>query len=195
MHQVAAVIFDMDGTITAPLLDFAAIRDEVGIAPGEPLLESMARMTPHARRRANSIICRHEIAAAKASTLNQGVSEVLRLLKAGGIKTAILTRNSRQSTRIVLARHKLHFDAIITREDALPKPDPDGVHAAAEMMGVCTRRCLVVGDVEFDIEAGRAAGAATVLLNAAGRRYKTTADFEITSIRQLTDVIESLSDA
>ena len=45
-----AVIFDMDGTLTKPCLDFDAIRAEMGLS-GEPILEAMARMTPDERAR------------------------------------------------------------------------------------------------------------------------------------------------
>ncbi len=60
------------------------------------------------------------------------------------------------------------FQVIVSRDDdARPKPDPDGVLLAARRMGVPAEELLVVGDFVFDIFAGRAAGAFTVLLQAA----------------------------
>jgi len=56
------------------------------------------------------------------------------------------------------------FSVIITRENAIPKPDPEGVHKAAEAMGIKPQELLVVGDFLFDIMAGQTAGAHTALI-------------------------------
>ena len=37
----AGVVFDLDGTITRPRLDFEAIRTEIGLAPDLPILEQL----------------------------------------------------------------------------------------------------------------------------------------------------------
>ena len=48
---IKAVIFDLDGTITEPFLDFDAIRREIGLSPeAGTLLEAMEKMT--SRRKA-----------------------------------------------------------------------------------------------------------------------------------------------
>jgi phosphoglycolate phosphatase-like HAD superfamily hydrolase len=52
----------------------------------------------------------------------------------------------------------------MTRDDSLPKPHPDGVHKACERMGLAASELMVVGDFRFDVLAGKAAGACTVLL-------------------------------
>ena len=42
---IRAVIFDLDGTITEPYLDFDAIREEIGLGKnGGPVLEAMEKM-------------------------------------------------------------------------------------------------------------------------------------------------------
>ena len=53
---------------------------------------------------------------------------------------------------------------MVSREDAAPKPHPAGVRLAATALGVEVRAMLMVGDFRHDIQAGRAAGAMTVLL-------------------------------
>ena len=42
--MAGAVIFDLDGTLTIPLLDFNRIRQEIGISDGFPILEALATM-------------------------------------------------------------------------------------------------------------------------------------------------------
>ena len=191
--HVRAVIFDMDGTITVPALDFPRMKAEIGLPPEEGLLESLRRLRPGERAAAEEILLRHETAAARASVLNDGVPATLSALAAMGIRTAILTRNCRSSADIVMEKHGLRFDALVTREDCAPKPRPDGLHIAAARMGVDMSACVMVGDYEFDVEAGRAAGALTVLYAPGGHNFRTVPDFEIRHMRQLVEIIRDLN--
>ena len=63
LHR-SAIIFDLDGTITKPYLDFDAIRREIGIASGT-ILEAMQGMEAAERLRAQAIVLRHEWEAAR----------------------------------------------------------------------------------------------------------------------------------
>jgi HAD superfamily hydrolase (TIGR01549 family) len=76
-----AVLFDMDGTLTAPWLNFAKIRAEIGIGE-KAILEAIMAMAGDARRAAEAILHRHEEEAAEGSTLNDGCREVLAWLEA-----------------------------------------------------------------------------------------------------------------
>ena len=158
-----AVLFDMDGTITRPVLDFDAIRAEIGIAP-EPILEAMERMSAAARARAETILLRYEAAAAAQSELSDGAAETVRTLAAHGIATALLTRNSRASVRTVLEKHGLSFGHVYTREDGPLNPSPEPVLAICRALDVPPSATLMVGDYLFDILAGQAAGARTALV-------------------------------
>jgi HAD superfamily hydrolase (TIGR01509 family) len=160
-----AVIFDLDGTVTEPYLDFALIREEIGLRPeAGPILEAMDRMTEGPRRRAEAILLRHEAEAAEVSILNDGARDLLQWLHRNAIQTAILTRNSRESARKVLTRHALRFDVVRTREDGSFKPSPEPVWAICRQLGVQPRDSWVVGDYLFDVQSGRAAGTRTALL-------------------------------
>lgn len=157
------VIFDMDGTITRPFLDFARIRAEIGLP--EPLLESMLALPPGpARDRAFAVLERFEEEAAAASELNDDVPEVLEFLVSRATPAALVTRNSRQSVRRVLERHALDFRVVMTRDDAPAKPRPEPLWLICERLGVPPARTLMVGDFRLDIVAGRAAGTRTALL-------------------------------
>jgi HAD superfamily hydrolase (TIGR01509 family) len=158
-----AVIFDMDGTLTKPYLDFNAIRAEMGLAR-EPILEAMERMSPQERAHADAVLIRHEAEAAEHSELNDGATETVRRLEQAGILTALLTRNSRASVATTLAKHALTFDSIYAREDGPLKPSPVPVTTLCERLGVPPSDTLMVGDYLFDIQAGKAAGAHTALV-------------------------------
>ena len=72
-----AVIFDLDGTLADSLLDFDAIRAEIGLAPGLPILEQLADATPAERARAEEIMRRHERTAIAGATLTDGCANLL----------------------------------------------------------------------------------------------------------------------
>jgi HAD superfamily hydrolase (TIGR01509 family) len=156
-----AILFDMDGTLTRPLLDFPQIKAEMGIG-NRPILEALAELDPARRAAAQSILHRHEEEASANSTLNPGCAELLEWLNRHRIQVALVTRNSRRSVRTVLERHGLRIDVLITRDDALPKPDPAPLRLACARLDVNQAEAWMVGDGVYDIQAGVAAGIATV---------------------------------
>lgn len=187
--MLRGIIFDMDGTLTKPNVDFAAIEQEIGAKVGF-IIDYAERSTPEERKRALDILERYEAQAAMESELNEGVVEMLEFISKKQLKKALLTRNSRKSVETVLRKHKLHFEFIVSREDTKPKPAPDPIFLLSKKMNIHTDHLLMVGDYKYDILCGKAAGTKTVLL-----RYKeyieteVTPDFEINSIREIIDLI------
>ena len=182
---IKAVIFDLDGTITEPFLDFDAIRREIGLTPDDAtLLEAMEKMTPPQRKRAMDIIERHEAKAVEESTLNDGAAELLDKLCAGGIKIGILTRNKRSNAIAIAQKHNLEFDAIFDREDGPVKPDAFGVLWLCKRFGVLPTETIVVGDYLYDVLAAKAAGAIAVLLknHPKADEFAKHADFAIAKL-------------
>ena len=178
----------MDGTITQPLLDFDAIRAEIGITG--PILEAIAQMDESSRRRANVILNRHEERAAVESELNDGCRELLAEIAARNLPTAIITRNSRPRIDIVLERHALSFDVLICRDAAPPKPDRRAITTACAALGVLPSETWMIGDGHHDIEAGNAADAATIWVS-----HGLARDFEAVpamTIQGLSELIGAL---
>ena len=186
----SAVIFDFDGTLTEPYLDFDVIRAEIGI-PSGPILEAMEKMDEAPRRRAEQIIRRYEWEAARNATLQEGAVEVLAACRAAGMPVAILTRNARETLDLVLARYGFVVDAVRTREDAPIKPSPEPVLSLCEELSTEPRRSWVVGDYLFDIMSGQAAGAHTVLMIGNGSRpaFAEQADHVIRRLWELLPIL------
>jgi len=189
---IKAVIFDLDGTITQPYFDFDAIRDEIGLARDSgPLLESMEKMNPQLRRKAEKILFIHEQKAVIESKLNTGAEQTLSALRAAGIHIGILTRNKRGNAYAIAQKHKLKFDAVIGREDGPVKPDAFGVIELCRQFSVKPQDTLLVGDYLFDLLCAKSAGAVAVLLanhNQAGKFVKH-ADFSIENIGGILEII------
>ena len=191
--KVSAVIFDLDGTITRPYLDFDLIRAEIGEVEG-PILEAMEQMSATGRQRALEILHRHELGAAENSQLNPGVREVFSWLRERQCFIGLITRNQRDSVERVCARHQIRFDGVVTREDGPVKPDSFGVIKFCREMGVPPEQTVVVGDYLFDLISGRRAGAKSVLL-ATQQNYQDfrhEADYVISSLEQLPEIISQI---
>jgi HAD superfamily hydrolase (TIGR01549 family) len=183
-----AVIFDLDGTLTVPLLDFDAIRAEIGLVEDRPILEQLAGADEGLRLRSEEILRRHERVAMERATLAEGCAELLARLRSRAIPHGILTRNTREAVELFMRRFDLAFHGVYTREDGPVKPSPSGVLALCRGFAIDPADTLVVGDYKFDILAGRAAGCRTALVIAEPPRELTAwgpPDRVIASLREL----------
>ena len=189
---IKAVIFDLDGTITQPYLDFDAIREDMGLPKDSgPILESMLKMNPRQRRRLEEILHKHEQKAVTESTLNPGARETLESLRQAGILIGILTRNLRANALAIARKHNLQFDAVLGREEGPAKPDAFGVMQICREFGVEPPETMLVGDYLFDLLCAKAAGAVAVLLanHSQADDFAEHADFCIENIRQILQII------
>jgi HAD superfamily hydrolase (TIGR01509 family) len=196
-----AVLFDFDGTLTLPgALDFEGLRTALGCAAGTSILEFIDALPSEAERsRAHAILDGFEEAAARDSFPNTGAEELVWTLAERGLGRAILTRNTMASIRQALKNFpslsESDFTAILTREsEGRPKPHPDGVLKAARLLGVRPAEMLVVGDFVYDIAAGKAAGAPTVLVTngQATPDYDPSPDFTIRALPDLLGLLPTI---
>jgi len=185
------VIFDMDGTLIEPLIDFAALREELGIDPRDGILESIERMPADQGRAARAHLLGRELAAARQAQLLPGAVEVCRKIRQAGMKTALLTRNAREAVQIVLERFdRLRFDLTRSREYGPIKPGPDGVLRACEALEADPSRTACVGDFHYDITAANEAGAVSILLiHGSEPDYAEQADHRIHSLHELPGIL------
>jgi len=189
-----AVIFDLDGTLTTLEVDFTQLRRELGIDTGA-VWEAIVAMADPDRQRAERVLLDAELRGARLCELMPKAGQVLGELSRMNVPCAILTRNCRRAVDIVLDRHGLVVQAVLAREDALMKPDPDGVIELARRLDVDPAGTLVVGDYIFDIQAGQRAGATTVLYahNDPPPDYATLADYVISDLYELLDIVKQLT--
>ena len=195
MAQVRGIIFDLDGTLVDSRLDFDAMRHEMGLPTGIPILEGLAAIPDGLdRERMLDVLRRHELRGADESVPFEGVLEFLGHVNDMGISTAVLTRNSRETTERTLKRWGLSFSQIVTRDDAPPKPDPTGNRLIAERWGLPVHQIIVIGDYLFDLQAGKRAGMRSVLF-APGETpiYANEADFILRDFRKAVELLDKLA--
>src|SRR5918994_278619 len=81
-----ALLFDMDGTLTAPALDFPAIKAAMGIPVQRPILEALAEMPADQRAVAEARLHEYEDRAALESKLNRGCDSLIEWVIKGKFK-------------------------------------------------------------------------------------------------------------
>ena len=182
-HLTKGVLFDLDGTLTYPgAIDFPAVKREMNCPRDRPILEFLETLPPNRRVRLMETLKRKEEEAADRSISNEGAERCLAVLKREGILFGIITRNSLSSVTRVLNRFEKisagDFAVVITRDDARPKPHPEGVLEAARRLNLAPHELMVVGDFRFDVIAGKRAGAVAVLLTNNGESTMEPGDPE-----------------
>jgi HAD superfamily hydrolase (TIGR01509 family) len=184
--EFQGVIFDMDGTLIEPLLDFARLRGELCVRPGVGILEALAAMDPAEAEPRMRTLMRRELDAARSAELHPGAAETLGAIGAAGLKTALLTRSFAEAMNVVIERFDLRFDLAWSRENGPIKPEPDGILRACRTLGIEPAATACVGDFKYDMEAANAAGAIGILL-ARGERpdFAHLARHVITELDQL----------
>jgi HAD superfamily hydrolase (TIGR01509 family) len=162
--MIRGIVFDLDGTLVDSRLDFAQMRADMDLPPGQPILEAIELLAAAEAERCRGILHRHELAGAERATLLPGVAPLWAELEQRGVALAIATRNSRRIAEATLARIGLAVELLLTRDDGPIKPAPWPVLFACQQWRFEPREVAMIGDYVFDIECGRAAGSRTVLL-------------------------------
>jgi hydrogenase expression/formation protein HypE len=169
--RLDGVIFDFDGTLTLPgALDFAALHAAMGCPREIGLIEFLANISDAGVRAGKeAILLAAEVEASERSRPNDGATELVAFLRANQVPMAIITRNSRAAVDVAFEHlpeiDPRWFRVVLTRDLPVnPKPFPDAIHLAARELGVVEAHLLMIGDHDFDIEAGRRAGTITMFL-------------------------------
>lgn len=128
-----------------------------------------------------------------------GVPETLRLLKARGLKMAIVS-----TKRCETITHGLElmgvsdiFDVMVGLEEVKnPKPDPEPVLLALEQLGSSRDEALMIGDNSHDIEGGKNAGVRTagVAWSAKGEAFLATYNPDF-MLQHISDLLELTKEA
>ena len=181
---LAAVLFDMDGTLidTEKLWD-VALRELATLYGGE--LSDAARTAMLGSDAANTMrlmsedLGRPDIdAEAGAAWLDArvnelfaagvpwrpGARELVAAVRAAGVPTALVTNTSRAVVDVALQTLGVdNFDVVICGDEvAFTKPHPEHYRAAAVALGVDPARCVAIEDSPTGITSALAAGCAVL---------------------------------
>ncbi|HOV27022.1 MAG TPA: HAD-IA family hydrolase [Pseudobacteroides sp.] len=126
----------------------------------------------------------------------EGIGTLLESIKSNGIKLGLFTGRSRRATEIVLKKLSFRemFDILLTGDDTTkPKPDPEGIEKALELLSADKESSLYVGDFDVDILASRAAGVKSALAlwasSSDDRLNELKPDYSLKTPQELIDII------
>lgn len=195
-HQILARrcwIFDLDGTLTVPVHDFPAIRVALGMTDADPdILRFIASLSAAEAAAKQALLMEIEYALAAKTSASPGAIELLERLQRRGTKVGILTRNTREIALHTLGMIGLgsYFSpgTILGREEAVPKPHPEGIEKLLSVWGSAPQEAVMVGDYLFDLQVGRAAGTATIHVDQSGSfRWPELADLAVLTLEELAE--------
>lgn len=176
--RLRAAVFDFDGTLARPALDFPLMKRRIGelastligtpvIPGGLPALEWIEALcvlmtsaqAADFRRNSHSLIEGMEREAAARTSLFEFVRPMLSRLSERGVALAVITRNSRQAVEAVFPDASRYLAAVLAREDvAAVKPDPAHLLSALGLLDASPGEALMVGDHPLDVLTARRAG-------------------------------------
>ena len=194
LKDVKHWVFDMDGTLTLAVHDFAAIRVALAIAPEDDILTHLNGLPADEAAAKHAWLLEHERELALASTAAPGAVELVRELAARGYRLGVLTRNAQELAYITLKAIGLDEcfapQDVLGRENAAHKPVPDGLLLLAKAWQVQPSSMVMVGDYRFDLECGRAAGSQTVLVNVPDNPWPELTDWHAKDCRDLHRLVK-----
>jgi len=183
---VRAVLFDLDGTLADTAGDLAnavnAVRHDRGLPPvpvdavrlhassgARGMLGAGMGVTPdhpdYPLLR-DAFLAHYAAGLARTTRLFDGVDALLSALDARAIRWGVVTNKAERFTRPVTAALGLAArTSVIVSGDTTPhaKPHPAPLLHAAALLDVDAADCVYVGDDLRDVEAGNAAGMATLV--------------------------------
>lgn len=186
--MIKAVLFDLDGTLADTARDLGAALNRLLAEehlPPQPY-EAVRPIASHGARGLVSLgfgidkthprfeeyrlrfLDQYDQDFSSYTTLFDGINELLLALDARGLKWGIVTNKPMRFTdRLVPALPFAIPPAAVVSGDTVgvAKPDPAPMLHAAALIDTDPAHCLYVGDAERDIQAGRAVGMRTVLVN------------------------------
>jgi phosphoglycolate phosphatase len=193
-QPLAAVLFDLDGTLLDTVADIALALNRTlsdygcGALAENEVRRMIGRGSPILIERAAAAQGRAIDAATQAvmverffhhygelEELNQdsarpfaGAAELLQALHGAGVRIAVVTNKQHRFAASLLARLGLGewVDAVVGGDTcARRKPDPQPLLFACETLKVAASNTLMVGDSVNDVQAARAAGIPVVCVS------------------------------
>jgi HAD superfamily hydrolase (TIGR01549 family) len=187
-------VFDLDGTLTLPVHDFSFIRQVLGVPPGKDILGYLASLPDAEAQPLHEKLNSIETELVGRAEPAPGTIRFIQILYRRGARIGILTRNTQD-----VAAKTLDFlgiggyfpkECVLGRDEAPPKPDPEGLFRLCRMWNTMPGDMVMVGDYLFDLQTGRNAGAATIHVDRTRRFiWPELADIAVGTLDELLEML------
>jgi HAD superfamily hydrolase (TIGR01509 family) len=178
----AAVLFDMDGTLVDSEKVWDVALNELAVREAGRRLSTRARQEMIGSSMVTSMrIMRDDLGLdrepdqdwliervfelfAQGLVWRPGALELLRAVRAQGLRTALVTSTGRKLVEVALETlGRENFDVIVCGDEvAVPKPDPTPYRLAAELLEVPVGECVAIEDSPTGVASAVASGAAVL---------------------------------
>lgn len=179
LKPVCAIIFDLDGTLVASIIDFQKMKTRVisfleqsGVQAG---LLNTALLNQDIEARAQAFLRNHGTTNNEIHTIFTEVTKIMNVIELEAIETVqpyldaeevlqhvsnlgfqlgVITRGCREYAEKALEKAQLHqfFTAIVARDEVThPKPHPEHPQLLLKRLKVNPSETLLVGDSQTDI--------------------------------------------
>ncbi|CAN6834415.1 unnamed protein product [Brassica oleracea] len=208
--RLRGVVFDMDGTLTVPVIDFAAMyrtvlgedeykRIKAESPTGIDILHHIESWSPDKQQKAYEIIADYEQQGIDKLQIMPGAVELCSFLDSKKIKRGLITRNVKKAIDIFHQRFGVIFSPALGREFRPYKPNPDPLLHICSAWDIQPNEVIMVGDsLKDDIACGKGAGAFTCLLDETGRYgpddFSVSGlhpDFKVDSLSKIQNILET----
>ncbi|KYR02952.1 hypothetical protein DLAC_00435 [Tieghemostelium lacteum] len=192
LKRIKGIIFDLDGTLTVPCMNFQILRERLGISQGIDVLREIKKWDTVENKRAHKIIYEFELEARNIMQIQSGTINLLEFMEQNKLLKAIHSRNSLENIKYFVDHVKPYkFDHLVGRDESVePKPHPSGSHEISKNLNLQPDQFLFVGDSIDDVTTSKSFGSIScLLLNETNRKHATSADFSVESFTELQNLL------
>ncbi|XP_010262482.1 PREDICTED: haloacid dehalogenase-like hydrolase domain-containing protein At2g33255 [Nelumbo nucifera] len=208
--RLRGVVFDMDGTLTVPVIDFHAMYKAVlgeeeyaSVRSKNPsgidILHHIETWSPQKQQKAYEIIAEFERQGLDRLQIMPGAAEICSFLDSKQIRRGLITRNVKEAVDLFHLRFGMTFSPALSREFRPYKPDPAPLLHICATWDVHPKEVMMIGDsLKDDVACGKRAGAFTCLLDETGKydspkfdAVDLKPDFKVSSLLDVHSLLEA----
>jgi len=211
-NNLELIIFDLDGTLVDSSIDITnalnyavtpygfkplAVKDTISLV-GEGLTRLIEKIMGNNNASIKDAALERFIGyySEHLADFTRPYPGVMTTLEALGRYRKAIISNKREflSRKLLEQLELIKFFDVVLGSDSVPekKPSPAPIKKALEILGLAPRKAVIVGDSDFDIQAGKSAGVTTVAVTYGFRKRETLkdADFIIDRMDELLTLIQ-----
>ncbi|PHT38555.1 Haloacid dehalogenase-like hydrolase domain-containing protein [Capsicum baccatum] len=207
--HLKGIVFDMDGTLTVPVIDFQAMyravlgHDEyVAVKSKNPsgidILHHIESWSPDKQKKAYQVIADFEKQGLDHLQIMPGAAELCSFLDSRNIRRGLITRNVKDAVDLFHQRFGVKFSPALSREYRPYKPDPAPLLHICSTWEIQPNEVMMIGDsLKDDVACGKRAGAFTCLLDETGRydapeyaNVEHQPDYKVSSLVEVQSLLE-----